>query len=115
MTSIEYSRNEQRHELSIIGHACYDMEGRDIVCSAISGIAYALLGFLANNASETSDYASQTDSGALLIRSLAGDEKIDAAFEMAVIGLAQIAKDYPDYVQIQISATGGDAREETAF
>ncbi len=108
-----YTLNSKGHKLRITGHADYDNCGRDIVCAAVSSLSFALLGFLENNANETSDYCYQTDSGYLTIVSCAGG-KVDAAFEMAVIGLMQIANKYPDNLKINISTSGGDSREETA-
>lgn len=108
-----YTLNSKGHKLRITGHADYDTGGRDIVCAAVSSLSFALLGFLENNASETSDYCHQTESGYLTIVSCESP-KVNAAFEMAVIGLMQIANKYPDNLKIDISATGGDSREETA-
>lgn len=113
MINVWYTLNSKGHKLRINGHADYDTGGRDIVCAAVSSISFALLGFLENNANETSDYYHQRDSGYLTIVSCESP-KVNAAFEMAVIGLMQIANKYPDNVTVNISATGGDSREETA-
>lgn len=111
MTRVSYSKDQNGYELFVQGHAGFDMCGRDIVCSSISAICYALLGYLENYAPETSDYT--TNSGELAVFS-SGGEGVDAAFEMAAIGLLQIAHQHPDNLVVHISAIGGDSREETA-
>lgn len=114
MTSVFYSRTEDGHELMISGHAGYDSEGRDIVCSAVSAIAYALLGFLENEANDASDYAYMTESGLLGVTAAASD-RVDVAFDMALIGLMQIAKNYPDYVRVSIFPQEADDLGEKAL
>ena len=101
MTEAFYFRDEESHELYIYGHAGYDEAGKDIVCSAVSSLGWALIGFLENNANDTSDYAHLTDSGRLAISSGSSPE-VDAAFRMTLIGLMQIAKKYPDHVRVSI-------------
>ena len=101
MTSVFYSRTEDGHELMISGHAGYDSGGRDIICSAVSSIAYALLGFLENEANGASDCDYMTESGLLGVTA-AASERVDVAFEMALIGLRQIELQYPDYVRVSI-------------
>ncbi len=98
MTDVYYFRSEEEHELYIYGHAGYDSEGKDIVCSAVSSLGWALIGFLENNANDTSEYAHLTDSGKLAVCACSSPA-VDAAYSMAVIGLRQIAKKYPDYVR----------------
>ena len=111
MTHVYYSKDKDRHELSAIGHANYDEQGKDIVCSAVSAINYALIGFLENS---TGMYDYFIKDGFLTAWS-DRSRKRDAAFEMAIIGLEQIAQQYPDNVTLHyISAIGGDSREETA-
>lgn len=102
MTEVFYSRTEDGHELMISGHAGYDSGGRDIVCSAVSAVAYALLGFLENEANGTSDCDYMTESGLLGVTA-AASERVNTAFEMALIGLMQIEMQYPDYVRVSIS------------
>ena len=107
MTKVYYFKSEDQHELYIYGHAGYDEEGRDIVCSAVSSIGYALLGFLENEADDTSEYAYFTESGKLVVSANAS-ASVDAAFKMAVIGLRQIAKQYPDHVRVSLTPHKAD-------
>ena len=46
MIRINYCREEDRHRLTVDGHAGYAEHGRDIVCAGVSAISFALLGYL---------------------------------------------------------------------
>lgn len=105
MTHVFYNKDENGHELHIYGHALFDNEGRDIVCSAVSAIGFALLGFLENEANYSSDYAYLTESGKLSVSAASG-ERVDAAFDMTLIGLMQIANQYPQNLIISNSHSG---------
>lgn len=99
MISIKASHKGARCRLSIRGHAGYH-PGCDIVCAGVSAIAFALLGWLSNNPeSITETRRSQWSEGSVELDIL-GDKGLRTAFQMAVIGLWQIAGQYPDNVQI---------------
>lgn len=48
MTKITIKRNGNVHEVKIEGHACFSKAGTDIVCAAVSTLAYTLLNRLQN-------------------------------------------------------------------
>ena len=111
MIHIHYTKDDGWHELAIEGHANYSDCGRDIVCAGVSAIAYTLIGFLENKEEDVEDMGgSIVDSGEFYL-SCKGSKVVDLAYEMAVVGLWQIANTYPDNVSISISAHGGDSRE----
>lgn len=97
MTELYYTRNDGQHELYVTGHAGYDAEGRDIVCSAISAVGYTLLGYLAN-CDEEPDFSYIDEPGRLVVICEI-TPKTNTAFEMAYIGLSQIAQQYPPFVR----------------
>ena len=109
MTEVIYSRIGTDHLLVLRGHAGYAENGTDIVCAGLSAITYTLMGFLKNN----EDKASMRDEPGMSIILCPSSNRVDAAFEMAVIGYMQIAKQYPDNVTIHISGTAGGSREQT--
>lgn len=79
------------------GHAT----GDDIVCAACSAIAFSLLGYLVNNSGDIKRvFEMNSDYGKVNIW-LRGTKMIKPAFEMAYIGLAQIAKKHPDKILIK--------------
>lgn len=98
MTTAWYWRKGGRHHLHISGHAGYAAPGEDIVCAGISAIGYALMGYL-RNCPEAEDLRCSEESGRLIL-SCGEHTKVDAAFDMAVIGLALIERQYPQHVHI---------------
>lgn len=109
MTDVIYTQIGTDHLLVLRGHAGYADSGADIVCAGLSAITYTLMGFLKNN----EEKASMRDEPGMCIIICPSGCRVDAAFEMAVIGYMQIAKQYPDNVTIHISGTAGDSREQT--
>lgn len=89
------------HSLVVVGHADHSEHGNDIVCAGTSAIVYSLLGWLENHKHELPFLIRHERSGEALIFCRGGGEA-DTAFQMAVIGLAQIAQKYPDHVAVEI-------------
>ena len=103
MIRVNYDRTGNRHRLSVKGHAGYVAHGDDIVCAGVSGIAYALLGYLHHAGCDIEE--ARADSGDLLI-DCAGDDLIAGAFDMAMVGFLQIHRKYPQYVDVYIASNG---------
>lgn len=94
MTKVYYEAQGDRCLLSVRGHAV----GSEAVCAAVSGLVYALAGYLVN-CEGVLLYNKVLDSGQALLH-FRGEEGAQAAFQMAVIGLAQIAKAHPAQVEV---------------
>lgn len=107
MICIEYRVGDHEHDLSILGHAGYSDAGNDIVCAGVSAIAYTLLGFLENHRDDIAYISAQPKSGDFRVR-CKGTDKVDTAFDMAIIGLQQIAMKYPKHVTIDIHLAAGE-------
>lgn len=86
--------------LKIKGHALYN-PGNDIVCAACSAIAYSLMGWMHNNPQHISRQGEMCEESGYVEISARGNECFDAAFDTAVIGLAQVANAYPENVEIE--------------
>ncbi len=88
-------REEMPLEYIIEGHAGYAESGRDIVCSGVSALHYALIKWL--------EYAGIeyecTDDGSVVGVSVF-DERARSCFEMAVAGFDGIAREYGNNVKI---------------
>ncbi len=106
MTQVEYRVGDRSHSLTITGHADYSDHGNDIVCAGVSAITFTLLGFLDNHSDDIESISAQTKSGYAAV-SCVGGEKTALAFDMALIGLQQIAMKYPKHVSIHIYPTLG--------
>ena len=111
MVKVTYRNKDNEYRLSIAGHAGYRQAGEDIVCSAVSALSYALMGYLELNKEKTAHLTMKHESGSVYI-SCIGNEIIGAAFQMAITGFEMIAEGYPQNVSVDIlSATGGDTSE----
>lgn len=98
MTRVYAERDGRHCILRAKGHAT----GSEQVCAAVSGILYALAGYLTNAMREryVEVYEYRMDSGDVLL-DFNGDEGTTAAFEMAAIGLMQIAQGCPELVGVE--------------
>lgn len=99
MTQVCAQRSGNRCILSAKGHATGSVE----VCAAVSAILYALAGYLANAVHERYiEFYEHRMEEADVMFDFSGDECTAAAFEMAAIGLAQIAKAHPEYIVVEM-------------
>ena len=107
MIQIDFTVGDDSYELTVTGHAGYSNHGNDIVCAGVSAITYTLLGFLDQHWDDVENISAKTESGYAHI-ACKGGEKVSTAFDMAMIGLQQIAMKYPKHVTVDIyPALGG--------
>lgn len=97
MTRVYAERDGNRYTIYANGHAT----GSPEVCAAISGLLYALAGYV-RNASDGSTlaYDERLESGNVHLH-FRGGEGAGGAFDMAVIGLKQIEAKYPELVSVE--------------
>lgn len=97
MTKVYAERDGNRYIIIAQGHAT----GSPEVCAAISGILYALAGYVRNAADGSAlSYDERLGSGSVHLH-FCGGEGAAGAFDMAVIGLKQIEAKYPDLLQVE--------------
>ncbi len=97
MTRVYCESHGNRYTVCARGHA----EGSPQVCAAISGIMYALLGYVKNAQDEsTIAYSDRLSDGDVEI-DFRGGENAEAVYDMAVIGLLQIEKSHPEYIRVE--------------
>ena len=94
MTRACINIDADRFLLTMDGHAT----GSETVCAACSAVVYALAGYLANAGEHVTELRENTLESGRACLICRGDACVEAAYRMAGIGLAQIAKQYPDYV-----------------
>lgn len=107
MTEITCKLIDDEHVLTISGHAGFSGCGTDIVCAGVSALTYALLQTLINaeEAGELSCLAYLVHDGVASIRArpkCGYEERIGAAWEVAVTGYRMIADAYPQNVKIKL-------------
>lgn len=97
MTQVWAEITENSGLLRADGHAT----GSPEVCAAVSGILYALAGYLVN--AEAKGLAKATarrmESGHVCLRY---EGQVREVYEMAVIGLLQLEKSYPELVKVTL-------------
>ena len=104
MVKAKYRVEDNIHTLTVLGHANYAEYGKDIVCAGISSIVQALIGWIEDNYYKVNCISVDPKEGEVII-SCEGGSEISAVFQMASIGLRQIADCYPDHMQIDIIGT----------
>lgn len=85
------------YRLQLLGHAT----GSPQVCAAVSGIVYALAGWLNNDSVHQTRPPGITLESGLSEITAYGDSYVETAFELAEVGLLQIAKQYPEYLCVK--------------
>lgn len=101
MVRAKYTVDENTHTLTVLGHANYAEYGKDIVCAGVSALVQALIGWLEENSWKAECISVDPKYGEVII-SCEGGEELAAVFNMASLGLEQLAYSYPDHVQIDI-------------
>lgn len=99
MTKVTVEVRGRRHRLDALGHAG-DIEA----CNYITGVLYSLAGFVANEADRGQAKPLQDlllDPGEVIINA-EGGERLEAAFEMACVGLLQLQAARPDAILVEI-------------
>lgn len=98
MTSIAIERHGNRHRLTARGHAD-DIEA----CNYITGVLYSLAGFAANEAERgrAKLLRLETAPGDVTVEA-EGGKRMEAAFEMACVGLLQLQAERPAAVCVEI-------------
>lgn len=105
MINIDVIRDKSRAIIGfeIKGHACFDISGKDIVCAAVSAIAYTALGGLKNVAEIEFHYTEQEGKFECCLISTDDFEKKNKAsviMETTFIGFKQIEKAYSKNVRV---------------
>lgn len=109
MTTITYTRNNDRISVDINGHAGFDEIGRDIVCAAVSILSYTLRAVFTKNSSNgnAEDYFEDAGNGCMFFGILVKKNhdivfaEIDAVFK----GFELLEENYPKNIKI-IRKTG---------
>lgn len=105
MTVAEFRQVGERFEAKVTGHAGYNRNGPDIVCSACSMLSCTLLQcMMEQEAAGGLREFHQSARGASVYLSVAAQPsaqaRVEAAFHTIISGFALLARDYPDHVRL---------------
>lgn len=98
MIRARFFKSDRGIGLTVHGHSCCAERGADIVCAAVSGILYALIGYLVNIKGEPTIHS--LSHGHADIECLADGEE---AMKLACIGLLQVAYSYAEHITVDNS------------
>ena len=96
MTLVKCEKLKDMYTVRAKGHATGSQE----VCAAVSGILYALAGYVENNRHGLIYQRWSMDSGDVDV-TFRGGERAEAVYQMTLIGLLQIEKRYPEYIRVE--------------
>lgn len=97
MIDVDFSRTKNGFRLHIEGHADYGKSGNDIVCASVSGIFYALCGYLLNFKRDTLR-VNEIKSG---LADIECGLECEDYLQLACLGFWQIAMSYPEHVRLK--------------
>jgi uncharacterized protein YsxB (DUF464 family) len=92
-------QEDQRHFIcgfTSVGHAEYDEEGYDIVCAGVSAVTQTALVGLLHFQEDAVVY--EVKKGRLAVSLKVVSEKSNVILETMVLGLEEMARQYPGYV-----------------
>lgn len=95
MTTVTYFEQDDEISIELSGHSGYGTPGSDIVCSAISVLAQALLAYL-NVDNEEYNYSMRDG----YVFAYAKGKNVRTALSVIMTGYYMLAKEYPNYVKI---------------
>ena len=98
MTRAYIESGDGQYLLGLSGHAT----GDERVCAAISGLAYALAGYLENADGHLEAVYTRVMEPGHVVLHVRGDACIQAAWELCTIGLLQIQAAYPDRISVTV-------------
>ena len=97
MIKARFYRDGERLRMTIDGHAGYGRLGNDIVCAAVSGIFYALVGYLRSFKRDMTEICAVEYGHADIIC----DSECEEALKLACMGIYEVALTYPDHVKVE--------------
>ena len=83
--------------INIIGHAGYDVSGKDIVCSAVSSITITTINALLKYDKDSISYKNSLE-----ITILKHNEVIDLLIDNMLDMLKELEQDYKKYIKVEI-------------
>ena len=116
MVSVLVERNSGKtiKAFEVKGHSGYDEAGRDIVCAAVSAIAYTAAGALGELAGMPGCYTESPGYMRIELPNDIDDIKmpvIDTIMNMSYIGFRQIEGSYPEHLKVVEKSDAASKRE----
>jgi uncharacterized protein len=106
--AVIYTEKEKVCGFYIKGHAGQGEHGKDIVCAAVSAIAYTALGTLDEMVSKPEYIEKDGEMNFFLKRQKNDDSTLicHTILETVRVGLLQIQQEYPEHIEVKIEKGG---------
>lgn len=93
------------NQVVITGHAAYAKRGEDIVCAAVSALTHTFVEGMETLTSDGIECDDQTSMVRLIYKDLSPEGNL--LLESFFIGLESIVEEYPDYLNLCLTARPG--------
>ena len=106
--AVIYTENNKVCGFYIKGHAGQDVYGKDIICAAVSAIVYTALGTL-DELVEKPAYKEEDGEIRFFLKKQKNDDTAGVShviLETVRVGLMQIQREYPEYIEVKIEKGG---------
>ncbi len=100
---VMWHKKGQFSGMHVTGHALYAVKGQDIVCSAVSTLAYTSLNALAVVAQipeEDIQYSISEETGEMKVLLLKSNEQAQTILETFKTGIKLLLEDYSQYISL---------------
>jgi uncharacterized protein YsxB (DUF464 family) len=105
MISIKVQKTDKHYVgFEIFGHSNYDESGKDIVCSAVSVLAYTLLNSVNIIGKIEERYIRIEENekdGLLAVKLEKSNKKTNLLFENFLVGIELLKEDYSEYITLK--------------
>lgn len=99
MITVSVTQDPELSKIVIDGHALFDDPGKDIVCAAVSAIAFGSLNAL--DALQGDNCRLEIIHNRIEIEALSQNEILQQLLQMLLIELETVEASYPDYLNIR--------------
>lgn len=89
----------QKDCITIVGHACFDEHGKDIVCAAASATVLTTCNAILRLEKNSIDVIEEKDQW--MIRVIKHSKDVDLLLENMILMLKELEKDYKKYIKIK--------------
>lgn len=97
MTHVTFDIKDNNYSMKAIGHAEYN-PGNDIVCSAISTLAYTLACGISNSLTQTKNISLKSGNVSINVKS--DTLEVRAMFKMVLLGYKMLAEKYSENILV---------------
>lgn len=100
MTNVRFYQEGKHYEVEITGHAEFDYTGKDIVCAAISALAFTLANAIMNTECDNDVHMQSGDVQIIVDCTDETEERVNVLMQTFLDGFLMLANKHPDNVSV---------------